>query len=370
MFSFICLWSLSAGLAWCRDASPAPQKALPKAVRGNETIATIRVGKHTDHTSIVFETTENYVQRASVIVTGDNTIKVDFQAPVTFRLPQKGPSKNFSTIDKGPVKGKSSVELGEGVRLTPGASSCLLVIDKLDDINVSKLLAPPRLVINAFIKKDAALSSGKDTGSPAQDRLPVPPDMSDVKMELFMLDAGHGGYDSGIRSGSKTEKDIALMVTKDLAGALGKKGKKVFLTRKSDQVMTLRERIRAVNQKQPEIFLSIHVSSKNEFCLYTARKKAEKDAGDPQATSPENNAQGPDVKDRARAVAGAIARYVRQEFKMKVRYERLPLRVISSVNAPAILIELPNPEKFTYDGKTRERLVNAILKGIAYSSMS
>jgi hypothetical protein len=33
--------------------------------------------------------------------------------------------------------------------------------------------------------------------------------------------------------------------------------------------------------------------------------------------------------------------------------------------APAVLIELPNPEEFSYEKKNKERLLSAIIRGLA-----
>lgn len=325
-------------------------------------VATIRVGKHTDHVRIVFEAAESYVQKASVIVAGDNSIKVDFQAPVVFRVFQKGGHKAHSKEVKELPRSKTPVDIGDGVRVAAGETGCVIVISNLDDISVSKLFSPARLVINAFIDTTAPPPEAhpeKSSGDTAQETLPVPPDIADVKVSSFMLDAGHGGYDSGIRAHNKSEKDLTLQFAKELANTLGKKGKKVFITRKGDHTMSLRERARVTNRKSPDIFLSIHVSSANEFAIYSAQRRP-----GPQ----KDPVPGAADKDASGMLAQSLAQYVRSEFKMNVRSEKLPLQVLSSVSGPAVLIELPNPEKFNYDAKARERLVNAIMKGIAYSA--
>lgn len=371
LLSLICILFLAAAHAGAEDASRVLSKKIPrKNSPEKETVATIRIGKHTDRTRIVFETAESYVERASVIVTGDNAIKIDFQSPVIFRVPWKGSQKGASKgDDKELSKSKTPVDIGDGVRIAPGETGCIMTIDNLDDINVSKLLSPPRLVIDVYISKTPSnISAEKNVSGAVQETLPVPPDISDIKIESFMIDAGHGGYDSGIRSNNKAEKDIALLFAKDLANTLSRKGKKVFLTRKGDQVMSLKERIKVANRKSPGIFLSIHISSANELTVYSARKRAVKVSDTSGKAPSEKGFSGAAGGDASENLAHAVAQYVKSEFKMNVKYEKLPLQVISSVNAPAVLIELPNPEKFNYDGKARERLVTAILKGIAYSS--
>lgn len=307
------------------------------AQTGREPVtATIKIGKHSNFVRIVFSTTEEHVQKASVILTGNNIIKVDFQAPASFKTPEKGI-----------LRSEAPLEIAAGVRVGVKGSSCAITVENLDDINVSKLSTPARLVIDAYVskptKEEKAFMDTQIEGS-------------SIPMETFMIDPGHGGYDSGIRGKNFAEKDIAMSFAKEFGNALDKKGKKVFLTRKGDQVLSIKDRIKTANQKSPEIFISIHLSSKNEFGIYYAPKITG------QNQLQREKATGQDID---KDIANAVADNIKNDFGVNVRRERLPVSVIAYVNSPAFLVELPNPEKFNYDKKTKERLVNAILKGIA-----
>src|SRR5208283_5030378 len=70
----------SVGLAGIALAAPGNQ-----AVKAST--ATLRVGKHAHYIRLVFETSESYVQKASVSLSGANAINVDFQSPISFRVP-------------------------------------------------------------------------------------------------------------------------------------------------------------------------------------------------------------------------------------------------------------------------------------------
>ncbi|MBI3592811.1 MAG: N-acetylmuramoyl-L-alanine amidase [Nitrospirae bacterium] len=346
-------------------------KASPKSPAAKEVAVTVRVGRHHNYVRLVFETTDNYVQKASVILTGSNAVKVDFQSPVSFRTPQKGSQKNFTKIEKDSSKGKAPLELEKGLRIAVSENSCTITVDNLDDINVSKLFSPSRLVIDAYVSQSPAdASSEKGSGNIPQESPVTAPDPSEIKFESFVIDAGHGGYDSGIHSGKSYEKDVALSFAKELAYTLARKNKKVFLTRKSDQILSIKDRIKASNQRSPEIFISIHISSRNEFAVYSAPKKTARPAEGDLWKRMDKNSTEAENKDRGGVIAQAIAQSMKSAFKLNVKVEKLPLWLIANVNAPAVLIELPNPEKFSYDGKTRERVINTILRGLAYSSLS
>jgi N-acetylmuramoyl-L-alanine amidase len=333
-------------------------RTIAKNQAGKMSTATLRVGKHPHYLRLVFETQEIYVQKASVSLTGADAIKVDFQSPISFRVPQKDAPKAFIIIETGGPK-RAIYEIDKGLKITADISSCIIYVDKLDDINVSKLSSPSRLVIDAYISQEPSGSGEKET---AEAPLTVP-DASEIKVESFVIDAGHGGYESGVHFGKTVEKDLALSIAKELAGALLKKSKKVVLTRKGDQMVSLKDRARIVNRRSPELLVSIHVSSKNEFVVYIVDRPHVKAPGDSGADSEKSAGT-----DRSEVFAQAIAQSARSALKVSVRNEKMPLRLLSSVHVPAVLIELPSPEKFSYDVKSRERLVVAILQGIAYSS--
>jgi N-acetylmuramoyl-L-alanine amidase len=97
-----------------------------------------------------------------------------------------------------------------------------------------------------------------------------------VSNKVIVIDPGHGGDDPGaIGGGGTMEKDIVLEVSKKLAGILGQAGAQVFLTRETDRDLSdpeqkngykaklqdLTRRVELANQKQADLFISIHVNS-------------------------------------------------------------------------------------------------------------
>ncbi len=82
--------------------------------------------------------------------------------------------------------------------------------------------------------------------------------------KLIVLDAGHGGKDSGALSdkkGSLKENDIVLSTTLKLGNELKKRGYKVLYTRSSDKFINLRDRTKYANDKRADLFLSIHANA-------------------------------------------------------------------------------------------------------------
>jgi|SRR5208282_5958772 len=332
------------------------------AVSGNLSVkgpaATLRVGKHARYFRLVFDTAESYVQKASVERSGANAIKIDFQSPVSFTVPGRDAPKTFVNLGTD-VSKNASYDIDKGLKITANINGCIINVDNLEDINIIKLSLPSRLVIDAYISRGR---DGSGVNSVPGVSLAAP-DASELKVESFVIDAGHGGYESGVRFEKTVEKDLALFMAKELARVLAGKGEKVTLTRKGDQMVSLKDRIGIVNNKSPELLISIHVSSQNEFVVYTAARPYAKAAGGIEMDS-EKSA----FIDRSDAVAQAIAQSARNSLKVNVRIEKMPLLLLSGVHVPSVLIELPSPDKFSYDVKSRRLMIDAILVGIVNSS--
>lgn len=83
-----------------------------------------------------------------------------------------------------------------------------------------------------------------------------------------VLDAGHGGYDSGSYYQDLYEKDVTLALTKKIGAALENKGIHVLYTRDSDtvswpadEVADLSKRVEISNQSGAKVFVSIHTNA-------------------------------------------------------------------------------------------------------------
>ncbi len=79
--------------------------------------------------------------------------------------------------------------------------------------------------------------------------------------ELIVIDAGHGGHDSGAMVGGKKEKDLVLMIAKRLEKQLKKRGHPVYMTRTRDRFLKLPQRTRIADKKNAVLFISIHANS-------------------------------------------------------------------------------------------------------------
>lgn len=81
---------------------------------------------------------------------------------------------------------------------------------------------------------------------------------------VVVLDAGHGGHDSGNLGSGYKEKDIALNIVKEVGKVLEKNSDiKVIYTRKKDVFVTLRGRAKIANDADADLFVSVHCNAHN-----------------------------------------------------------------------------------------------------------
>ena len=85
----------------------------------------------------------------------------------------------------------------------------------------------------------------------------------DDKIDVIVIDPGHGGDDYGAigQKGTK-EKDVVLDISKKLASLIRKDKKfKVVMTRDRDKTLTLEDRAKIANDAGADLFVSIHANA-------------------------------------------------------------------------------------------------------------
>jgi len=271
---------------------------------------------------IVFEAEEPFISKAKVIASASG-IKIEFPEPFSI-TPQKNLPFDLEASERSLV-------------VTPREKG---------EIKFFRLSSPARLVFD--IQKKELLSEKKETV---------------ILQKVFVIDAGHGGYDFGITYGNSSEKDICLDLAKTLGTVLSKRGKRGFLTRRADQYLSIVDRISLVNQKNPDIFISLHFSATKNFTIYNP--KFEEQGTDEIADIYSLSSRQKRFLGKSKILAESIEKAIKDEFKIDILRREMPVPVLNSVGAPAVLIESPSPRFVVYDQQMKTRLVKAIINGIA-----
>ncbi len=159
-----------------------------------------------------------------------------------------------------------------------------------------------------------------------------PPGVAPPRLGKVVVDAGHGGKDSGTpkRSSRKVrgnglidEKAVNLDAARRLERHLKRGGATVVMTRKSDVYVTLNERPAIGNRHRALLFVSIHADaaanrSAHGFTIYVARRAS---ASSLKAAA---------LIRRELARTGVTDRGIR----------RADYRVLKNSRGPAVLVEL------------------------------
>ena len=113
----------------------------------------------------------------------------------------------------------------------------------------------------------------------------LPEQLHGSKEYDVVLDAGHGGFDSGAMDQNLIEKDITLQMSKQIGKILERHGYNVAYIREgnaidwaTDELSDLAYRVEYANQTKAKLLLSIHVILKKSIRGPVALKFGEKGA--------------------------------------------------------------------------------------------
>ncbi len=294
-----------------------------------KTAVLLKFSKQEGIMRIVVEAEETFINNAKVS-SSPSQLKIEFPEPFQLSVPKDFPFE---------------AKLAE--------KSLAINLKEKSDIKSIKLSSPARLVFDIREKELLTEKSAEKV-----EKQPVA-----IMSKVFVIDAGHGGYDFGIIYGDVSEKDMSLSLAKDLYTVLSKKGKKVFLTRKVDQYVSLADRINLVNQKRPDVFISLHSSMSENFILYNPR--FEDQSSDEIVDLYSLSSRQRRYIEKSKAFSVSIEKAIEDEFKVDAIRREMPLPILNSAGAPSVLIEFPSAKFLVYDQQMRARLINTIINGIA-----
>lgn len=82
--------------------------------------------------------------------------------------------------------------------------------------------------------------------------------------QVVVIDASHGGKDTGAVYNNLNEKTISLALAKQLKAEVTNKNIDVVLLRTEDVFLPIEERVKKINSLNPSMVLSLHVNSSND----------------------------------------------------------------------------------------------------------
>lgn len=230
-----------------------------------------------------------------------------------------------------------------------------------------------------------------------------PREMKKCKIKKIILDAGHGGEDSGAVGKFSKEKDIALQVTLALGNLIKKhmKDVQVIYTRQQDKFITIYQRSKMANKNNPDLFISIHCNASNQnknshgVEIYTMGLEKSKQSLNVAKRENsvillednfENNYQGVNPYSPESHILFSLYQNVYSEHSLKLaeciqigfsKHTKLKRRgikqdtfiVLWKTIAPSVVVEIgfitnPEEEKYLNTEKGQHEIVTSIFEGI------
>ena len=216
------------------------------------------------------------------------------------------------------------------------------------------------------------------------------------RIEIIVIDPGHGGKDPGANYYGLKEKNITLkiakMVKKDLFKFLPKNRYKIYMTRQTDRFIELEDRVKFANKLNADLFVSIHCNaSRNRklkgfqtFYLNPARDRVQIDtSNDLQAIIDDlmKTARISESVKFAETVHYTLIHYLRKRYSQIEDHgvKKAPFYVLVGTRMPAILVEvsfISNPlenrrlRNYTYLRNVSYRIALGIKRYITHAEFT
>jgi N-acetylmuramoyl-L-alanine amidase len=128
------------------------------------------------------------------------------------------------------------------------------------NLNTIYILNKDSIVIKVLESQKAKKIYAKNKSKKSVELLPS--DIFYPSKKTIVIDAGHGGKDSGaVGRGRNYEKNVVLRISKYLKNELEKEGFTVYLTRTRDKFVKLDRRTKYANKKNADMFISLHANA-------------------------------------------------------------------------------------------------------------
>lgn len=114
---------------------------------------------------------------------------------------------------------------------------------------------------NVILGLSQTSQTSKASPTPYAQATPPPARRFNPATKTVVIDPGHGGRDGGAVNGRYVEKVAVLDISLKIGKELQKRGYKVHYTRTKDVHIQLRDRTRVANDKNADLFISVHANA-------------------------------------------------------------------------------------------------------------
>lgn len=90
---------------------------------------------------------------------------------------------------------------------------------------------------------------------------------ADDSVFTVVVDAGHGGKDTGVTNAQHQEKDLVLAIAQAMDELAANSSIRLIYTRDGDDPVTLEDRVKVANRSNADLFLSLHIGQHDDETL-------------------------------------------------------------------------------------------------------
>lgn len=247
-----------------KEPNPSPQiateskVALPSSYRGKNVLHSVK----SDKDAIVLEFGSS-VMNANIKVFGLNSPDsykkiVDIPAVIVGTPPTLTPPPNLQNV-------RITQYSTDTVRIVLDAPKVFDAYVSVVENRVFLAFSKKPIVLSPSVTESAHHAPNTPSATPPP---PVPMPVltknatKKVSSKTIVIDAGHGGKDAGaIGYKQRMEKHLVLDMALQLGKSLKQRGHKVFYTRDRDVFINLRDRTQVANDKNADLFISLHANA-------------------------------------------------------------------------------------------------------------
>jgi N-acetylmuramoyl-L-alanine amidase len=298
-------------------------------------------------------------------------IALQFSSPIPAEIRQQGSRIIFSfgslAIDPGKEGYAYQDERVRSIRFETTEASDQLVIELADGTLKPRVshLASQNVYLVEVDRPESLSADSTPLGGMVVPRIAADP----RRWRHITIDAGHGGEDRGIALKENVfEKNVALDIARRVRWALQTRlGVEVVLSRSRDESLSLEDRVLAANRAQSNLFISIHIGNASQSQESRSYAYVAKPAGDVAPANVDATqlhslfvpweevqlASLPWSQRLAEALQGEMNRTLNGG-NSGLAYRTAPLRLLSSLAMPAVLLEIGNARQREFREKVTE----------------
>lgn len=149
---------------------------------------------------------------------------------------------------------------------------------------------------------------------------------NDPKKIRVVIDAGHGGTDTGGTKDELHEKDLTLSIVNKIKALPKNENIELFFTRNEDELISLSDRVQKINELKPDLVISLHVNNNK---------------------NPESNGvevyvpKGLEHSSKSEELATKFLNVLEKEIQLNSRgVKTAPFLILKKSNCPTILAEV------------------------------